>query len=111
MWLVPYLHDQTLNGFRNIPIPAKTQEVDNLSQVGQQSGNSDRCDYLATLLLKTDLSQPELEKYFANNYKGKSQLNYFWVNEPHKPGIGAVNPTNILTLDDWVNITVTLYRS
>jgi len=107
MWVFPQLHNQTLDKFSSqlltIPVPQKTQLIDTLSEVGQQSGNSDHCDYLGALLLKTDLSKSDAEKYYRDNYKGSSQLHFYWTNEPHQPGIGAVNPTNIFTLDSWVN--------
>jgi len=107
LWLLPYFHNQNLKEFSEqlviIPPPAKTQEIDKLNQIGQQSGNGDHCDYLSALLLKTDIPKPEVEKYYSDNYKGKSRLYFFWINEPHKPGIGNVNPTNIFTLDEWVN--------
>ena len=39
-WLLPYLHDQTLQkffaGFIGIPVPSKTQEIDEVTEVGQQ---------------------------------------------------------------------------
>jgi hypothetical protein len=106
-WLFPYLHNQTLKQFSEpligiTPSPG-IQKIDSISEVGQQSGNSDHCDYLAAQLLKTDLPKSEIEKYYRSNYKGKTELNFFWTDEPHKPGIGAVNPTNISTLDEWVN--------
>lgn len=106
-WVFPQLHNQTLAKFSSqlvtLPAPQKTQVIDSLSVVGQQSGNSDHCDYLGALLLKTDLSKDDIEKYYRDNYKGNSQLHFYWTNEPHQPGIGAVNPTNIFTLDSWVN--------
>lgn len=108
LWFFPYLHDKTLDNFAgpfvNIQLPERTQEVDRLSIVGHQSGNSDHCDYLAAKLLKTDLSKSEVEKYYRDKYAGKSQVHFFWTNEPHEPGIGAVNPTGIYTLNDWINI-------
>jgi len=107
LWLFPMLHDRTLNTFSQelltIPVPNQTQEVDRLTKVGHQSGNSDHCDYLAAILLKTDLSKSEIEKYYKNNYRGKSTVNFYWFDEPHEPGIGAVNPTGIYTLNDWVD--------
>lgn len=107
LWLFPNLHDQTLKEFSeplaNISNSEDIQRIDSLSEVGQQSGNSDHCDYLAAQLVKTDLSKSEVEKYYRENYKGNSTLNFYWFDEPHKPGIGVVNSTNIFTLNDWVN--------
>jgi hypothetical protein len=109
VWVFPYFHDQELQDFSrplaSVAPPEQTKEIDQLSQVGQQTGNSDHCDYLLAFLLKTTLPKQEIERYYTDRYKGKSQLNFFWIAEPHNPGIGAVNPTNISTLDEWVNIT------
>jgi hypothetical protein len=94
VWIFPRLHDQTLSKFSseltNIPVPQKTQLIDTISEVGQQSGNSDHCDYLGALLLKTDLSKSDAEKYYRDSYRGTSQLHFYWTDEPHQPGIGAV---------------------
>jgi len=107
MWLFSQFHNQTLSRFTSqltrIPVPEKTLLIDTLSQVGQQSGNSDHCDYLGALLLKTELSKSDAERYYRDNYKGASQLHFYWTDESHQPGIGAANPTNIFTLNDWVN--------
>jgi hypothetical protein len=107
LWFFPYIHNQDLSRFSqplmSIPPPADTQVLDSIIQVGQQSGNSDHCDYLAAWLLKTSSTKQDIEKYYSKNYKGGSSLNFFWISEPHKLGIGTVNSTNISTLDYWVD--------
>ncbi len=74
LWVFPHLHDKTLREFyqslTSIPVPEETNLIDSLSEVGQQSGNSDHCDYLAAELLKTNLSKSEIENYYIGNYKG-----------------------------------------
>lgn len=102
----PYLHNQTLNRFSyellSIPTPEKTQVVDSLTLAGHQTGNSNHCDYLAAQLIKTDLPKSEIEKFYKDNYKGESEVRFFWINEEHKPGLLG-NPTEIYTLDEWVD--------
>ena len=107
LWIAPKLHDRTLVRFSkpllSISVPENTQQIDALSRVGLQSGNSNHCDYLAALLLKTGLKKNDLEAYYQDSYKGESTVEFFWINEPHGTGIGNVNPTGIFTLNDWVN--------
>jgi hypothetical protein len=87
-WLFPQFHNQTLSRFTSqltrIPVPENTSLIDTLSQVGQQSGNSDHCDYLGALLLKTELSKSDAERYYLDNYKGASQLHFYWTDESLK---------------------------
>ena len=108
MWIIPYFHDQTLRTFSepflHITLPSGTQEIDRISKVGQQSGgNINECDYLAAFLLKTGLAKSELQEYYAGHYSGKYKVHFYWLNEPHGPGIGVINPSGIPTFDDWVN--------
>jgi hypothetical protein len=107
-WVFPYLHDRTLQDFSSrfmsISLPDKTQEIDKLTRVGQQSGgNINECDYLAAFLLKTELPRIELEKHYSSHYRGKSEVEFYWLNEAHGSGIGEINPTGIPTFTDWLN--------
>jgi hypothetical protein len=109
LWILPELHDKTLDQFSepllSISVPEGTQVLDTLSSIGLQTGNSNHCDYLAALLVKTDLPRVEIEQYYKGKYDGDSEVEFFWTNDTHEPSvIDIVNPTGIYTLNDWVNV-------
>ena len=99
-WFFPYLHDQTLSRFSqdltDVRLPPNTQEIERLHRVGQQSGNSDHCDYFAGEMFRTDLSKEQFEEYYRNHYNGESSVRFFWINQDNVEDIG------IFTLKDWI---------
>ena len=49
-----------------IALPAKTQLVEKQSVCGKLNGNGNGINYLATILIKSDLSLNELKEYYSN---------------------------------------------
>jgi hypothetical protein len=106
-WFFPYIHDYTLDRFAepliSITAPQKTQILDRLSRIGQQTGNSDHCDYFAAIVLKTELPKDEVESYYRKNYDGKSGLAFVWLNEKNNYTAGDSRIDVIHTLKDWID--------
>jgi hypothetical protein len=46
-------------------LPSKTQMIENRSICGKLNGNGNGMDFLATILIKSDLSIGELQKYYS----------------------------------------------
>src|SRR5262245_23557602 len=83
--VLPHFHDVTLERFAEplltIPPPADSKDIETLTRVGQQTANTDHCDYLAALMLETKLPKVEVEDYYRKAYKGKSRVEFVWLNE------------------------------
>jgi len=107
LWLLPALHDRTLNQFSQtltqIQLPQNTQQIGELSKVGQQIANSDHCDYFAGVMVKTALPKEQFENYYRSQYTGKSELKFLWLDEESEYTTDSqYDPTVIHTLKDWV---------
>ena len=63
--------NRTTEELANIQLPENTQMVDNISIAGKVSGNGNGMQYFGAVLLKTDLSEEELDTYYQQ-YRGNS---------------------------------------
>ena len=63
--------NHTMEELANIQLPENTQMVDNISIAGKVSGNGNGMQYFGAVLLKTDLSEEELDTYYQQ-YRGNS---------------------------------------
>lgn len=106
-WLTPFLHDRYLEKYVDvlaaIKLPNGVEKTGSLSKVGQQSGNSDHCDYLAAVMLKTALPKEEVEAYFQNAYRGTSEIRFIWGDEMREYASEDNRISGIHTLRDWLS--------
>ena len=63
--------NRTTEELANIQLPENTQMVDTISIAGKVSGNGNGMQYFGAVLLKTDLSEEELDTYYQQ-YRGNS---------------------------------------
>ena len=61
----------TTEELANTQLPENTQMVDTISIAGKVSGNGNGMQYFGAVLLKTDLSEEELDTYYQQ-YRGNS---------------------------------------
>ena len=61
--------NHTMEELANIQLPENTQMVDNISIAGKVSGNGNGMQYFGAVLLKTDLSEEELDTYYQQYRK------------------------------------------
>lgn len=70
--LIYILNDRVANNTKkellNVKLPNNTEIVDSISIAGKLTGNGNGMQYLGAILVKTDLSEEELKKYY-NQYK------------------------------------------
>jgi hypothetical protein len=75
----------------------------NVSRKGQQVGNGDHCDYVAAILVKTDLMKDTLQQYYAGSYKGLSQIQLIWLGERNVYTTSSIEAGTIASLKQWIN--------
>lgn len=63
--------NRTTEELANIQLPENTQMVDTISIAGKVSGNGNGMQYFGAVLLKTNLSEEELDTYYQQ-YRGNS---------------------------------------
>ncbi len=63
--------NRTTEELANTQLPENTQMVDTISIAGKVSGNGNGMQYFGAVLLKTDLSEEELDTYYQQ-YRGNS---------------------------------------
>lgn len=63
--------NRTTEELANIQLPENTQVVDTISIAGKVSGNGNGMQYFGAVLLKTNLSEEELDTYYQQ-YRGNS---------------------------------------
>lgn len=70
--LIYILNDRVANNTKkellNVKLPNNTEIVDSILIAGKLTGNGNGMQYLGAILVKTDLSEEELKKYY-NQYK------------------------------------------
>jgi hypothetical protein len=100
------MHNVTLQKFSepllSISEPQNVVRINSLTKVGQQYANGDHCDYLAAVLLKTDLYKADIENYYKDNYTGKSEIKYVWLDEENSYTNNIFDPLSISSLKDWI---------
>ncbi|MDO4733335.1 MAG: hypothetical protein Q4B50_07480 [Bacillota bacterium] len=78
-WIIEYPFKQQLF---ECPLPAETILLDKMTDGGNiDGGSSDRQDFIAIILIKSELSQEELQDYYAEQLEdalGPKRLNPFY---------------------------------
>jgi hypothetical protein len=104
-WIIPAQHDASLQEFSSsllsVPAPENGQIEASLSKVGLQVGNGDHCDYLAALAIQSKMAKKDLQDYYEEEYKGKSKVQYVWLDESSSY-TSTTSPDTIFSLKDWV---------
>lgn len=60
-------------------MPANTKTIDSVSEFGTVTGNGDHCDFLAGVLVETEMNRDDFEEYVRANYKDNStNLRFTW---------------------------------
>jgi len=73
-------------------LPKNTKIIEKQDICGKLNGNGNGMDFLATMLIKSDLSLKELNDYYSKvNFRSAKSNNN---NSSHKPEISIVKPTS-----------------
>lgn len=87
VFIIGYFHTEiTLKSFSgeltSIQVPESTTLLDSVTEFGSVSaGNGDHCDYLAGILFETNASKQYIESWYKSQYRGKSQVEFVWLDE------------------------------
>ena len=60
-----YSAAKVANRLKNIPLPEKTEYIDSVSAAGKLIGNGNGMEYLGAILIQSELSEDELNQYYA----------------------------------------------
>lgn len=60
-----YSANQTSKSLCDLPLPKNTKFIESVSQAGKLVGNGNGMQYFGAILIKSDLSQEELENYYS----------------------------------------------
>ncbi len=105
-WIVPLFHDATLLNFSepllSISVPENTRQIGSISMVGQQFTAGDHCDYLAGVLINSSLTKESIRKYYKDNYTGKSEVRFVWLDEENPYTNEMFESQTIFSLKDWI---------
>ena len=80
--------NRTTEELANIQLPENTQMVDTISIAGKVSGNGNGMQYFGAVLLKTNLSEEELDTYYQQ-YRGNSSK--FLIKKQEKEKIEVID--------------------
>lgn len=61
-------------GIFSIVPPQDSIVIENKKEFGSLVGNGDHCDFYASVVLQSDLSENELLEYYQRGYKGESEI-------------------------------------
>lgn len=56
---------------KSIPLPSNSKLIDSISISGKLTGNGNGMQYFGAILVKTELNEEDLEKYYKEYRKGK----------------------------------------
>lgn len=57
-------------GLKSIPLPSNSKLIDSISASGKLTGNGNGMQYFGAILIKTELNEEDLEKYYKEYRKG-----------------------------------------
>lgn len=78
--------------FSMIP-PQDSIVLEKKKEFGSLVGNGDHCDFYASIVLQSDLSESELLEYYRKGYKGGSEMGILKLSDDNE-----VNSDNVLLL-------------
>src|SRR5690242_8855481 len=76
-----YQLDSFANSIYSIPSPKQTTIIDKNKEFGSLDGNSDHCDYFASILIKSTLSEENILNYYKKQYTGKSEIQIYKIDK------------------------------